>query len=158
MDLQNMRARPTDPILTTALAGLQPGNVLDLAAGAGRHSQWFAERGWTVTAVDLLNEAIPGVQCIQADLETHEYRIAPGLWDLIICWLYWQPDLLPEIAAGVRAGGVVALAGKTEGRFATSLANYRDVFKDWTEIVSGENQTRVCFIARRQRPGEELVD
>ncbi len=99
--------------------------------------------------MDLLNEAIPGVQCIQADLERHEYRIASNAWDLIVCWLYWQPDLLPEIAAGVRAGGVVALAGKTEGRFATSLANYRDALKGWEEIVSGENQTRVFFIARR---------
>jgi|ERR1019366_3975101 SAM-dependent methyltransferase len=143
----------TDLILTSALEGLQPGNVLDLAAGAGRHAKWLAERGWNVTAVDLLNEPISGVRYIQADLEKHEYRVAPDAWDLIVCWLYWQPDLLAEIAAGVQAGGVVALAGKTEGRFATSLANYRQAFPGWTELVSGENETRAFLIARK-----ELID
>jgi SAM-dependent methyltransferase len=144
---------PTDPILTAALEGLQPGNALDLAAGAGRHAKWLAERGWNVTAVDRKNEPISGVHYIGADLENHEYRVEPDAWDLIVCWLYWQPDLLPEIAAGVKTGGVVALAGKTDGRFATSLANFRAAFPGWTEIASGENETRAFLIARK-----ELID
>jgi 2-polyprenyl-3-methyl-5-hydroxy-6-metoxy-1,4-benzoquinol methylase len=124
--------------------------ALDLAAGKGRLSIWLAERGWSVTAVDLEIGEIPGVQTIRADLEKHEYRIAPEAWDLIVCWLYWQPDLLPEIAAGVRPGGMVALAGKTRGRFATSLANYREAFSGWEEIRSGEDETRAFFIASKK--------
>jgi len=102
--------------------------------------------------VDALPEPIPGVEYIQADLERHEYRVAPNAWDLIVCWLYWQADLLPEIAAGVRRGGVVALAGKTEGRFATSLSNYRMAFgdEDFTEIASGQDESRAFFIARKK--------
>jgi SAM-dependent methyltransferase len=142
-----------DSALIAALADLPPGNALDLAAGAGRHSRWFAERGWQVTAVDLQLAEIPGVYGIQADLENHQYRIEPGAWDLIVCWLYWQPDLLPEIANGVRRGGHVAIAGKTSGRFATSLAQFRQAFAGWTEITSGENESRAFFIA-----GKELVD
>ncbi|MDP9053705.1 MAG: class I SAM-dependent methyltransferase [Acidobacteriota bacterium] len=141
--------RPTDQILTSALDSLEPGNVLDLAAGAGRHSLWLAARGWNATAIDLRNEPIPGVRYLQADLEKHEYRIEPNAWDLIVCWLYWQPDLLSEIAAGVRPKGVVAMAGKTEGRFATSLPKYRDAFPGWEEIASGESEWRAFFIARR---------
>jgi SAM-dependent methyltransferase len=142
----------TDHMLTAVLAGLQPGNVLDLAAGAGRHSLWLAARGWRVTAVDALPDPIPGVHYVHADLEEHQYRVSPNAWDLIVCWLYWQADLLPEIAAGVRRGGVVALAGKIEGRFATSLANYRNVFgeKEFTEIASGQNESRAFFIARKK--------
>src|SRR5947209_9169671 len=98
-----------DSVLTEALEGVEPGRALDVAAGSGRHSAWLAERGWEVTAVDLKIDEIPGVHCIQADLENHEYRIAPAAWDLILCWLYWQPDLLPEVARGVRNGGIVAL-------------------------------------------------
>jgi SAM-dependent methyltransferase len=153
-DQRHRRAviRDTDHILTTALEGLQPANVLDLAAGAGRHSLWLASRGWRVTAVDALPDPIPGVHYIEADLEKHQYRIAPDSWELIVCWLYWQADLLPEIAAGVRRGGVVAVAGKTEGRFATSLANYKNVFReeDFTEIASGQNESRAFFIARKK--------
>ena len=80
--------------------------------------------------------------------------IEPDSWDLIVCWLYWQPDLLPEIARGVREGGVVALAGKTSGRFATSLAQYREAFDGWTEIASGENESRAFF----DRPAKNSID
>ena len=139
--------------------------ALDLAAGRGRLSVWLTERGWDVTAVDIEIGEISGVRTMRADLEKHEYRVAPDAWNLIVCWLYWQPDLLPEIAAGVREGGIVALAGKTSGRFATSLANYRRAFSGWTEISSGENETRAFFIARKHtgrvsdaRIEEEPVD
>ena len=143
----------TDQALTAALAALPPGKALDLAAGSGRHAIWLAERGWKVTAVDIVVENVPGVPYIRADLKYHEYRIAPGSWDLIVCWLYWQPDLLPEIARGVRTGGMVALAGKTSGRFATSPAQFREAFNGWTEIASGQNESRAFFIATK-----ELVD
>lgn len=137
------------PELISALAEAAPGRALDLACGSGRHARWLAGQGWDVTAVDLEPVEIPGVRFIQADLEHHEYRVEPDMWDLIVCWLYWQPDLLPEIASGVREGGIVALAGKTTGRFATSLANYREAFPDWAEIAAGENEFRAYFIAMR---------
>jgi hypothetical protein len=143
----------TDQALTAVLAALPPGKALDLAAGSGRHAIWLAERGWNVTAVDIVVENVPGVHYIRADLKYHEYRITPGAWDLIVCWLYWQPDLLPEIARGVRTGGMVALAGKTSGRFATSPAQFREAFNGWTEIASGHNESRAFFIATK-----ELVD
>jgi SAM-dependent methyltransferase len=125
------------------------GRALDLACGAGRHALWLAAQGWEVTAVDLTVLPLPGITCIQADLETHEYRIEADAWDLIVCWLYWQPDLLPEIAQGVRKGGVAALAGKNSGRFATSVANYRLAFPGWQELTAGEEGFKVYFIGRR---------
>jgi small-conductance mechanosensitive channel len=143
------RADEPDYALPTTLASLSPGKALDLAAGSGRHSLWLAQHGWDVTAVDLEPATIPGVHFQQADLEKHEYRIDPAAWDLILCWLYWQPDLLPEIAAGVRPGGIVAIAGKTSGRFATSLANFRKAFSGWAELASDENEVRAFLIARR---------
>jgi|SRR5579863_1668604 len=145
--------RDPDSLLTNALSGIRRGKALDLAAGSGRHSLWLVERGWDVTAVDVQIPEIPGVRCIRADLEKHEYRIAPDSWDLILCWLYWQPDLLPEIARGVRQGGIVALAGKTSGRFATSEEQFRRAFPAWKEIASGRNEPIAFFIARK-----ELVD
>jgi len=139
--------------LTDAIAHLPPGNGLDLACGGARHSVWLAQRGWRVTAVDLQIEANfpggPAIRTIEANLEKDEFIIEPCAWDLIVCWLYWQPDLLPAIALGVRPGGVVALAGKTSGRFATSLAQYRAAFAGFTELSSGENEMRAFFIGRR---------
>ncbi len=135
--------------LTEALEGIAPGRALDLACGSGRHAIWLTERGWDVTGVDITVDPIAGVQCVQADLEHHEFRIERGSWDLIVCWLYWQPELTDRIARGVRHGGLVAMAGKTSGQFATSLAQYREAFQDWTEISVGENETRAFFIARK---------
>jgi SAM-dependent methyltransferase len=142
--------------LTEALSDLGPGRALDLACGSGRHSLWLAERGWDVTAVDI-ETPIDLPHFVKADLERHEYAIEPDAWDLIVCWLYWQPDLLPEIARGVRSGGVVAMAGKTTGRFATSLAQFREAFRGWTEIASGENEVRAFFVGRRASRSEKLI-
>jgi len=138
-----------DPRLTSALEGLRPGAALDLACGSGRHAWWLAERGWKVTAVDFREEGPPGIDYIRADLERHEFTIAPNTWDLIVCWLYWQPDLLAPIAEGVREGGIAALAGKTTGRFATSAAGYRAAFPRWKEIDGGESGGMAWLIARK---------
>ena len=134
--------------LTTILASLPPGHALDLACGKGRHSVWLERHGWNVTAVDQAEIEIPNVLFIKADLENHEFAIAPDAYDLILAWLYWQPGLLPSIAEGLRAGGVVALAGKTEGRFATSLAQYRAAFPNWPVLAAGESDGRAWFVAR----------
>ena|GEM_PF-4679418 len=142
-----MRREP-DPLVTGALESLAAGDALDLACGAGRHAEWLAARGWRVMAVDQIAAELAGVRFAQADLERGEFVVEPDAWDAIVCWLYWQAELLPAIARGVRRGGVVALAGKTSGRFATSLANYRAAFAGWEEMASGEDENRAWYIAR----------
>jgi SAM-dependent methyltransferase len=134
--------------LTEALRNIPPGRALDLASGSGRHAIWLRDHGWHVTAVDLAVENIPGVTCIRANLERGEYAIEPGVWDLIVCWLYWQEDLLIPIANGVRDGGIIALAGKTSGRFATALDRYRSAFPNWQEIGAGHDEHKAFLIAR----------
>lgn len=102
-----------------------------------------------MTAVDIELPAIEGVALVKADLERGEFTIESGAWNLIVCWLYWQENLLPRIMTGVRDGGVVALAGKTAGRFATSLERYRNAFPGWEEIAAGTDDYKAFFIARR---------
>ena len=99
--------------------------------------------------MDILEAPPAGIDYVRADLERHEFTVAANAWDLIVCWLYWQPDLLSDIAEGVRDGGMVALAGKTTGRFATSLEAYRAGFRGWEEIEAGQSETIVWLIARK---------
>ncbi len=101
-----------------------------------------------MTAVDLVPADIT---VVQADLERGEFVIEPNAWDLIVCWLYWQENLLPSIAAGLRPNGIAALAGKRTGRFATSLAQYRKAFEGWQEILVGEDDYKAYLITRRPR-------
>lgn len=136
--------------ITDALCDVQAGRALDLACGAGRNSIWLAERGWSVTAVDLAPGTMPaGIRVFAADLEQHGFVIAPDAWDVIVCWLYWQADLLSAIARGVRPGGMAALAGKTTGRFATSLDLYRAAFPGWIEVSAGTTDAMTWFIGRK---------
>lgn len=135
--------------ITAILRNCRPGRALDLACGSGRHARWLVENGWVVSAVDIAPDPIPGVECIHADLERHEFEIAANAWDLIVCWLYWQEDLLPEIAAGVKPGGIACLAGKTTGRFATSLDRYRAGFRGWEELHASDDGNRCVYIGRK---------
>ena len=109
--------KPHPSILDFA-AKLVPGRALDVACGTGRHAIWLAERGWTVMAVDSSRAAIEILQesardksavvhSVLADLEQHEFIIAPESYDLIVVCNYLQRDLFPSIRAGTSAKGIV---------------------------------------------------
>jgi len=106
------------PLIVKFTGKLTPGCALDVACGAGRHSIYLAERGWQVTAVDssqvaieLLSQAAVekhlSIDAHLADLETGEFLIEPGRYDLIVNCCYLQRDLFPAIKAGVKVGGCV---------------------------------------------------
>src|SRR5574340_876042 len=92
------------PLLVSTASQLPPGNALDLASGAGRNALWLAEHGWRVTAVD---GSAPAIEILReraaarhlsidvriANLEKHEFSIAPSAWDLMAICYYLQRDL-----------------------------------------------------------------
>lgn len=172
---------PPDPVLTAALerlsqvnsSPLKIGRALDVACGGGRHSTWLADRGWQVTGVDRDLDALSfadhhskkhgknrglqlQLQVVHADLERpfseQEFAIPPSSYELIVVWMYWVEELLLSIAEGVTPNGVVAMAGKSNGRFGTSLDKMRKGFPNslWEEIESGENEVRCYLIVRRK--------
>lgn len=95
---------------------LPEGRVLDIAAGEGRNSVFFAEHGYKVDAVDiseaglkkaqrLAGEAGAEIHCIHADLET--YRIQENAYDVIANFNYLQRNLILQIKRGLKIGGAV---------------------------------------------------
>jgi tellurite methyltransferase len=110
-------AAPT-PLLVHLADELEPGTALDLACGAGRNALYLAKRGWRVTAVDGAPAAIEIlraraaernllVETMVADLESPEFSIPAGAWDLIAVCYYLQRDLFPAIRRALRPRGVV---------------------------------------------------
>lgn len=108
-------------LLVKAVENVLPGDALDLASGAGRHSIYLAECGWQVTAVDSSTVAIDltkiraqerglKIESIVADLEAREFQIPSERYDLICCFYYLQHDLFPYIRAGIRKGGLFVAA------------------------------------------------
>lgn len=103
------------PWVTRFASLVAPGGaVLDLAAGAGRHSRFFLDRGHPVTALDrdgaplaaLLDR--PGLEIIEADLEDGSpWPLGERRFAAVVVTNYlWRP-LLPRILAAVGASGVL---------------------------------------------------
>src|SRR3954470_14128584 len=101
-------------LVAELLAGLPPGDAVDLAAGEGRHALWLAGRGWRVTAVDFAavvldrGRAQPGadrVTWITADVRT--WSPPPAALDLVlVAYLHLpEPDGLALLIAAGWGGG-----------------------------------------------------
>lgn len=88
------------------------GEVLDVAAGGGRHAQWFARRGHAVLAVDrdttaLQALAMAGVTVLTADLEGTAWPLSGRTFAAVVVVNYlWRPRL-PELIASVAPGGLL---------------------------------------------------
>lgn len=140
------------PLLRTAIANLKPGRALDIACGVGRHAILLAEKGWHVTAVDSsrvgieilrqrAREAGAAVEARVADLESGEFQIEPGTYDLICVFYYLQRDLFSPLRAGVKPGGTVVAAihlndGKEDAKpgnpaFLLEPGELKQLFADW---------------------------
>jgi SAM-dependent methyltransferase len=163
MDLRGWDARyrsqtdigPPTPLVVDIAGGLTPGRALDLACGSGRNAIWLAEQGWRVTAVDgspaavaLLTGHNAQIDGRVADLEKHEYAIAPDSWDLISICYYLQRDLFELAKRGVVPGGVVLaivhIPGPGEGLTPFRLApgELAAYFKDFEILRSFEGPPR----------------
>jgi len=83
------------------------GPVLDVAAGSGRHSMLFAERGFEVVAVDREAQQIPGVRLVQADLEGGAWPFAGQRFAAIVVTNYLHRPLLPVLQEALAEDGVL---------------------------------------------------
>ncbi|MBL4687303.1 MAG: class I SAM-dependent methyltransferase [Nannocystaceae bacterium] len=78
------------------------GRALDIAGGAGSEAVWLAQRGLTVTLIDVsdvaLKLATERAQRNGVSLETHRIDlesqpVPTGPWDLVTCCSYLQRDV-----------------------------------------------------------------
>ncbi len=95
---------------TLVAAGAQ---VLDLAAGGGRHSRFFASRGARVLAVDRDAAAlggiaqVPGIDVLVADLESGAWPLAGQTFDAIVVANYLHRPLFARLREALRPDGVL---------------------------------------------------
>jgi SAM-dependent methyltransferase len=87
--------------------------ILDVAAGRGRHARFFAERGARVTAVDADADALATLADVSnvttriADLERDAWPFEDASFDAIVVANYLHRPLLPHLLATLTAGGVL---------------------------------------------------
>ena len=86
-------------------------SLLDVACGAGRHMQWFAQRGHAVTGVDRDPAAIASAsrfgQAVLADIENGPWPFAGQRFGAVVVTNYLWRARLPDIVAAVAPGGVL---------------------------------------------------
>jgi tellurite methyltransferase len=96
-----------------------PGKALDIACGAGRNALYLAERGWTVTGVDIAEQGLALLEGEAArrglplttrtiDLEAEPF-LPSGPFELVLLFFYLQRSLFPAILSSVRPGGLAVV-------------------------------------------------
>lgn len=94
------------------------GTVLDLAAGRGRHTRLFHERGHPVVAVDrdVSGFADLGVEVVRADLERAAWPLAERRFDGVVVTNYLHRPLLPMVVQAVAPGGALIYETFADGQ------------------------------------------
>lgn len=180
--IQELNEQP-HPLVVEFAGRLNPGRALDVACGLGRHALYLARRGWQVTAVDSSKVAIEtltnrarefGLQIDArlADLETGEFVIEPGSYDLIVNCCYLQRELFPAIKAGVRVGGaaiaVIAMVDddpelkEMNPAFLLQSGELRAQFDDWellhyVEIKPAAGKRAMTEIVARRKSTSDMI-
>lgn len=152
------------PPLPMAVRDLAPGSALDLAAGAGRHALYLAERGWKVHAIDgsrvgiqrMLDEAHSRKLAIEAevaDLESPDFAIERD-YDLICDFYFLHRPLFEQIRRHARV--FVAAIHVGEGRFSLAPGELESMVRGWgwtirhsVEGDSGHRRPSAQIIAAR---------
>jgi SAM-dependent methyltransferase len=102
---------PSSWILQWAGLVARDATVLDVAAGRGRHSLFFADRGHGVTALDSDTSPLaphPGIEIVQADLEDGSPWPLPGRrFGAVIVTNYLHRPLFPVLLDSVEPGAVL---------------------------------------------------
>jgi len=87
------------------------GIALDVACGTGRNTNFLAQKGFEVDAVDISNVALekisklPTINKIEADLD--KYNITPNKYDLIVNVNYLNRRIVSQMKDGLKKGGVI---------------------------------------------------
>jgi SAM-dependent methyltransferase len=127
------------------------GDVLDLAAGYGRHTRWALALGCRAVAVDIdvsgLND-VTGAEVIAADLEQGAWPLADRTFDAVLISNYLYRPHFARLPDMLRDGGVLMIdtfgAGNAEfGRprnpdFLLEPGELLDVFSGRLQVVAYE--------------------
>jgi SAM-dependent methyltransferase len=117
---QDAAASPSAWVLRFAHLIPAGGPVLDLAAGSGRHSRFFLERGHPVLAVDRDAAALaaighPRLTWMQADLEAGAWPLEQRRFAGVVVTNYLHRPLLPRLVEAVANGGALLYETFAEG-------------------------------------------
>ncbi len=164
--------------LAERVGDLPPGRALDLGCGEGGDALWLAERGWTVTAVDISTKALDRGRAEAArrglvvDWREQDLgrELPDGAYDLVSAQFFQSPVELPReqvlraAAAQVVPGGRLLVVGHAAGPPGSEHhdpALMPSAQTVWDDLALGAEwePLEVADVARiATRPGGETVE
>jgi thioredoxin reductase/SAM-dependent methyltransferase len=175
---ERYRAKPAiwsgrpNPQLVAETAELAPGQALDVGCGEGADAIWLAQRGWTVTAVDISTTALeraaahaavagPAIAAridwTHADLR--QQPPAEDRFDLVSAQFMQLPgdvrrDLFGRLAAAVAPGGILLIVGHHPSDLHTTAHRMRfpDMMYTAAEVAADLDPTGWEVLAAETRP------
>ena len=125
--------------------------VLDIACGPGRHMQWFADKGHTVTGVDRSPEAIRAAarfgEVLLADIENGPWPLMSGAltrqFGTVIVANYLWRALFPLIAQSVAPGGLLVYETFASGNETVGKPSSPDFLLQPGELLSAFKGLRI---------------
>ncbi|MEX1009610.1 MAG: class I SAM-dependent methyltransferase [Acidimicrobiia bacterium] len=149
------------------VADLEPGRVLDLAAGEGRNAIWLAEQGWRAAAIDYSDVALDkardlaarrGVEIDTALEDVTRFRPSPGAYDLVLVAYLQLPE--PDRSAALRRavdavapGGTLLVIAHDESNVERGYGGPKDpaVLASPDEVASIVSELEVVKAERVER-------
>ena len=92
------------------------GSVLDMGMGEGRNAVFMAQKGYSVTGVDLSSVAVKksyllaqefGVKIKGVVASLKDYKIPPASFDAIICFYWVDRSMVDKIKNWLKPGGIL---------------------------------------------------
>lgn len=173
--------RPNESLVFAA-SDLQPGRALDIACGEGADAIWMAQRGWTVTGVDISPSAVARARAAakEAGLDPADCRFSAAdlagwttdeTFDLVSSSFMHSPveldrtSILRRTSELVRPGGHLLVISHGElPPWAPTVDGHRPVVPtdQVAELDLDPGCWTITFDTRRPRPaispdGEELT-
>ena len=140
----NHRCGPPSPWITRFTSEIVPSsNVLDLACGTGRHSQYLLRLGHTVTACDINISALTdiegeaGLEIIAADLENSPWPFGDRRFAAIVVTNYLHRPLFPDIVSTLAPAGVLIYETFAAGNEVFGRPHNPDHLLKRGELISG---------------------
>ncbi|HEY6532261.1 MAG TPA: class I SAM-dependent methyltransferase [Acidimicrobiales bacterium] len=141
------------------------GTALEVACGNGTGSVWLAERGLTVTGLDVSTVAIERATVLAERVGVAErchflvQDLDQGLpdgppVDVVLCHMFRDPALYPAILRRLGPGGLLAMAVQSEadvgpGRYKAPRGELTEAFATLEPLATGESGGFAWFLGRR---------
>lgn len=143
---------------------LPKGKVLDIAMGEGRNALYLAAQGFEVEGLDKDEQAIQaclsmaksrGLKLIARTVDLERHQLTSNRYDLVICFYYLQRNLIPQMKAALKPGGMVVYETfLIDNHLQFGHPRHREYCFEYNELLEFFRDFRVLFYQEGMAEGQ----